>query len=311
MTTPDPSTSPVPAVLRDRLPRSLTELFETQRHFLNPQEVAGILARFRPLPSDILISTFPKCGTTWMQQIVHGLRTRGSMDFEEISMVVPWIETSGITDIDVNAPQVATPRAFKTHLSWHEVPKGARHIYVMRDPKDALVSFYHFMNGSMFEANAISIEEFTAAMFLQPGPSGTYWSHIKSWWEQRHRKEVHIFLFEEMKRDLPRTVRRVAEVMGIETDMELLAKVTAQSSFSFMRHHQDKFDEHVQMRRIEERLGLKTGGRASKVRAGRVGDHSQELPASVVQALEERWHKEIGEPLGIASYDELRALLAG
>ncbi len=36
--------------------------------------------------------TSPKCGTTWVQQIVHQLRSRGSMDFEEISIPVPWIE---------------------------------------------------------------------------------------------------------------------------------------------------------------------------------------------------------------------------
>jgi len=35
--------------------------------------------------------TPPKCGTTWMQQIVHGLRTRGSMDFNEITRVVPFL----------------------------------------------------------------------------------------------------------------------------------------------------------------------------------------------------------------------------
>lgn len=46
----------------------------------------------RPRAGDILIVTSPKCGTTWVQQIVHQLRSRGSMDFEEISVVVPWIE---------------------------------------------------------------------------------------------------------------------------------------------------------------------------------------------------------------------------
>ena len=46
----------------------------------------------RPAAGDVLIVTSPKCGTTWVQQIVHQLRSRGSMDFEEISMVVPWIE---------------------------------------------------------------------------------------------------------------------------------------------------------------------------------------------------------------------------
>jgi len=81
---------------------------------------------FRPRPDDVLISTYPKCGTTWMQQIVHALRTRGSMDFAEITAVVPWIEMADAMSIDLSAAQAAAPRAFKTHLPWGEVPDGGR-----------------------------------------------------------------------------------------------------------------------------------------------------------------------------------------
>ncbi|MEO1935709.1 MAG: sulfotransferase domain-containing protein [Myxococcales bacterium] len=42
-------------------------------------------------PSDIFLATYPKCGTTLIQQIVHGLRTVGDMDFRDISGVVPWL----------------------------------------------------------------------------------------------------------------------------------------------------------------------------------------------------------------------------
>lgn len=38
-------------------------------------------------PSDVIIATPPKCGTTWMQQIVHGLRSGGSMDFDEVRQI--------------------------------------------------------------------------------------------------------------------------------------------------------------------------------------------------------------------------------
>lgn len=51
--------------------------------------VANGLA-FKPNATDVYIVTYPKCGTTWTQQIAHGLRSRGSMDFEEICEVVPW-----------------------------------------------------------------------------------------------------------------------------------------------------------------------------------------------------------------------------
>src|SRR5206468_6224675 len=80
---------------------------------------------FRPRPMDVLIATYPKCGTTGLQQIVHGLRTRGSMDFEEITAVVPWIELGFGLGSGLDVPPVRQARAFKTHLPWTEVLTGS------------------------------------------------------------------------------------------------------------------------------------------------------------------------------------------
>ncbi|MBN34283.1 MAG: hypothetical protein CMM46_05805 [Rhodospirillaceae bacterium] len=80
-----------------------------------------------------------------MQQIVHGLRTRGPVDFGEITEVVPWIEVAHALDMDPEAEQVANPRAFKVHLSWDEVPKGGRYIVIARDPEAVAVWLFRFM----------------------------------------------------------------------------------------------------------------------------------------------------------------------
>jgi len=49
--------------------------------------------QFSPKKDDIFIVTYPKCGTTWLQQICHVLRTGGEeayQNFDEITCVVPW-----------------------------------------------------------------------------------------------------------------------------------------------------------------------------------------------------------------------------
>src|SRR5690349_628856 len=90
---------------------------------------------FKPRPSDILISPYSKSGTTWLQHIAHGLRTRGNLDFEEITAVTPWIELAHDIGWELEGPQVAEPRIYKSHLTWYDIPKGARYICSIRDPQ--------------------------------------------------------------------------------------------------------------------------------------------------------------------------------
>ena len=137
-------------------PTTIEEVHERMKDFATPEGWQRGLA-YKPDPTDVFIVTPPKCGTTWMQQIVHGLRTRGSMDFDEICRVVPWINMAHDVGIDLYAPQVAHPRAFKTHSTLDEAPKGGKYIIVVRDPCDALLSDYHFFEGMFFEKRAQSL----------------------------------------------------------------------------------------------------------------------------------------------------------
>ncbi|WP_428264173.1 sulfotransferase domain-containing protein [Haliangium sp.] len=259
-------------------------------------------------PSDVLIATYPKCGTTWVQQIVHGLRTGGSMDFEEISMVVPWIETAPLLNIDLDAPQVATPRAFKTHLPWHLLPKGGRNIFVTREPGDVIVSFYHFMKGVTFDGDAIDLETFVFELVLAEIPTGRWWEHLRAWWPVRGRDDVLMLCYEDMKDDLRTAVARIAAFCGIDADDALIDLATRQAEYDFMRAHGTQFDDHPTIAAFTKLQGLPPA-RTTKVRTGRVGDRTRELSPRVVTMLEERWRREIAEPLGLASYEDVRATL--
>ena len=107
------------------------------------------------------------------------------MDFDDISRVIPWIKTAHDLGLDLEEPQGASPRAYKSHLGWQEVPKGGRYIVVFRDPKDILVSLYRFLEGWLFEPGSISIASWARQQFIgnrDPGRPG-YWGHLSSWWE--------------------------------------------------------------------------------------------------------------------------------
>lgn len=259
---------------------------------------------FVPDPSDIFVTPYAKCGTTWMQQIVHGLRTGGSMAFAEITEVVPWLELAGDMGWDLNAPQVARPRAFKSHLGWDDIPKGARYIVVLRDPRDAMLSLYRFLEGWHFEAGSISISEFSEYYLNRPD-SHNYWTHAASWWRQRDRSEVLLVSFEGMKRDLPGVVNRVADFMGMPADSAVRALATQQADFAFMKQNGHKFDDHLLRVSRDAACGLPPGGIATKVASGKVGGGTPSISAPIRAQFDARWHDTMMAEFALASYAEM------
>ncbi|MGH7022743.1 MAG: sulfotransferase domain-containing protein [Caulobacteraceae bacterium] len=291
-----------------RRARSMAELAELQGRFMTPPEIGASIASFRPRASDIIISPYGKCGTTWLQQSFHCLRTGGDQDFDDISCVVPWIETAGILGLDLSAEQRAEPRGFKSHLAWPVVPKGARYVVSLRDPKDALVSMYRFMEGWFLEPGAVAIGEF-AVSWLERGQGRDYWSHLISWWEQRDNPDVLLVSYEQMSADPEAAVRRLAAFCGIALSERLLTQTLDMTSLAFMLAHKHRFDDALMRRASEARCGLPPGSDSAKVRAGRVGGHRRELPAEIGQALDAKWTEVVTPALGFADYAALDAAL--
>ncbi|RIK36562.1 MAG: sulfotransferase [Chloroflexi bacterium] len=296
-------------------PASLSEYNERRRQVQAPiiAESTRRGLAYQPQPSDLFISPFGKCGTTWLQQIVHGLRTRGDMDFDDISRVIPWLEMAHRVGLDLYALQRGGFQAFKSHLSWLKIPKGGRYIVSFRDPKDALVSSYHFLSGWHWQAGAISITEYARHVYWAAhgdGWDGSYWVHLVSWWDQRHNPNVFLLCYEGMKADLPTTVQTIADFLGIELDQPLRGLVVNQSSLDFMLAHKPKFSDPLQQTAAAKEGLWPPGETTSKVRNGQVGAHLAELPAEISAEMDAIWRETVEARTGLSSYQALRAALA-
>jgi hypothetical protein len=287
--------------------RSLAELAALNARLMSPEELEGSIRDYRPRPTDVVISPAGKCGTTWLQQAFHTLRTRGDMDFDDISRVVPWIETSRALGLDIDATQRAEPRGFKSHLTYERLPKGARYVVSLRDPKDALVSMYRFMEGWFLEPGAVSLAEFAKNTLTPRADGGGYWNHLISWWNQRDNPDVLLLSYEHMTADPRANLRRLAAFCGIAPDEDLLALTLEHSSLAFMLAHKDRFDDAMMKQLSEVRCGLPPGSDSAKVRKGGVGGHACEMPADVGAAMDKIWATVVAPQLGCENYAALEA----
>jgi hypothetical protein len=281
-------------------PRSLEKMRDRQKHMMTEDEFkAGLKLELRP--TDVVIAPFAKSGTTWTQQIVHTLRTRGDMDFDDISRVIPWIETSAAIGIDLNAEQRAEPRAFKSHLGWDLVPRGGRYINVVRDPADVLVSLYKFNEGWYWEPGTVDLTEYAMTGFLK---QRAYYRHLKSWWPRRDDPDVLFLCYERMLAEPRTTIIRIAEFIGVPLDDELLDLTERHASLEFMLEHKDRFDDYLMRKLASERMHLPLESDGAKVREGRAGSGAM-LSAEVREKLDELWAEEITAELGFRDYPAL------
>ena len=261
----------------------------------------GLALKLRP--TDVVITPYGKSGTTWTQQIVHALRTRGDMDFDDISRVIPWIEVSAGLDLDLNAEQKASPRAFKSHLSWDQIPRGGRYINVVRDPGDAAVSLLRFQEGWFLEPGAVPTDEFVEEAFLS---HRRYYKHLQSWWPHRNDDNVLFLAYEKMLKDSTDTICRIAEFIGIELDDELLAITEKHASLAFMLKYKDRFDDAILRKLSEDKGGIPLGSDSAKVREGTAGGRA-ELSDATLARLDQVWREEITSSLGFETYSDLIA----
>ena len=267
---------------------------------------------FTPRDSDLFIVTTPKAGTTWLQQMVHQLRTGGDMDFTEINEVIPFLEVAHDLHQDLHAEQKAFPRCYKTHCWYDHCPKGGKYIVCLREPCAVAYSFFSFFNGWYFQPGEVSLEEFIREFWLTRGvpqskmQNASYFHHLASWWPHRNDPNVLLLFFEDLKEDLECAVRTVADFMGI-TDEGHIQVALERSTFSFMKQNVDKFDENVMKKLLNKACGLpKDAGMASsKVRVGSSAEGRKVLPKDIQREIQEKWETVVAPVTGCATYQEL------
>jgi hypothetical protein len=223
-------------------------------------------------PDDVFIVTYPKSGTTWLQMIVYQLTTDGAMDFAHIDQVSPHLEETMIPRCRKISDLPATPRVMKSHLSYHEIPKGpGRYIYGIRNGLDVAVSYHYHVRKYLPGPGDAPASEFFSRFMAGRVPYGSWFEHVAGWLRNEDRLNVLVVTYEELSGDLEAGVKRIADFCGITIDPAAMPRILERCSFAFMREHDARFS--ITERSIRKQAGPGT----AFIRQGQVGGWRQEL----------------------------------
>ncbi|XP_038855163.1 sulfotransferase 2B1-like [Salvelinus namaycush] len=222
------------------------DVTETFHHISFPghihtQDSLNYALHFQFQDRDTVIATYPKSGTTWMQEIVTLVKNRGD---PQLSKTVPnwarapWLEQHYSAKL-LEATQ--GHRIITTHLPYNLLASAlqgskAKVIYVARNPKDVAVSYYHFHKMAKFLPEPNSFDEFLDS-FLEGSVSyGSWFDHVKGWTSQAGVLANVLYIsYEEMWLDLQGSMERISSFLQCPLVGEELTNSMRHCSFSSMR----------------------------------------------------------------------------
>jgi aryl sulfotransferase len=236
-------------------------------------------SHYRPRAGDIVIATYPKCGTTWMQRIV-GLLVFQSPEPVPVMEISPWIDRRFPEPVESVMARIEAQehrRFLKSHLPADGLPihGEVRYIHVARDGRDACLSYHHHAIGVTskmlegFDQAGLADETIRAPFPRIPEdpadhfrrwltcsavagdedglPAMSFFNTERTWWERRHRANVLLVHFNDLKRDLEGEMRRIADFLGISVAPGLWPALVEAAAFEAMRR-----DGAILMGRVAE-----------------------------------------------------------
>lgn len=224
-------------------------------------------------PDDIVISTPPKCGTTWTQMICALLIFQTPTFDRPLDLMSPWLDmlTRDIESVRADLDAQAHRRFIKSHTPYDALPHhpGVTYIAVARDPRDVFRSWdNHHANmnlAAMITARekAVGLDDVMEQLAQGPPVRGRneidrFWEwvdddtpitevinlhytihHLQTFWDARHEPNVVLFHYNELQADLEGQMRRLAGRLQIDVEEDRWPELVEAARFENMRAHAD------------------------------------------------------------------------
>jgi hypothetical protein len=196
------------------------------------RDIAGRTLAVRA--DDTFLVSYPRSGNTWTRFLVANLlRPQEAASFATIERVVPDAEAQSSRYMR----GIASPRMIKSHSYFD--PRYPRVIYIVRDPRDVVLSYYDFSRKYRQIEDSYPLERYIGDFVtghLISADWGTWGENVASWVFARAARPGFLLLrYEDMQAHPERELTRIAKFLGIDASPELLRTTLERSSADRMR----------------------------------------------------------------------------
>jgi aryl sulfotransferase len=246
------------------------------REVRTPATNSGRWHGFEPRDSDIIIATYSKCGTTWMQRIVD-LLVFQSPEIRPFGDISPWLDSTIFNAIEDDLATLAAQnhrRFIKSHLPFDALPlwDTVKYIHVGRDARDASLSWHNHIVGASSELRR-RVAEQAMQLAAEGRPSSrrmsppledpreyllqwldgleaappdtadmsepTFFGFESAFWRERKSPNLLLVHYDDMQKNVAAEMRRISDFLEIDTPEMLMPDLVEAASFAFMKNHGD------------------------------------------------------------------------
>lgn len=228
---------------------------------------------------DTFLVCYPKSGSNWVRFLIANLlRPQEPVTLLSAEEVIPFVDAAPKRHFD----RMPRPRLIKSHYPFHHLYKKV--IYVVRDPRDVVVSQYFYHLKRRYIDDGYSMDRFAARFVAGEVCSyGSWGEHVASWLGARSGDPNFLLIrYEDLLKQTIVELSRIAGLLRIKTSAEQLSAAVELSSADRMR----------KLEKVEGAMWNPTRGTRqdiSFIRAAREGQWDTVLRDSSIVKIEEAW----------------------
>lgn len=190
----------------------------------------------------VWLASYPRSGNTWLRFLLQAYVNAGEIDGMRLSAEIPDIH-NGIAAIN---PDASDPLLVKTHFMWSPqhpfADKTRGFIYILRHPKDVLLSFLNYRKLSgMIPVDSPEEDRRYAMLFCRAlgdfgwtQQFGSWPRHIASWL-MKPTHPVAVVRYENLLAAPDQELKPVLRLLGIPIDDGRLLRAIETCRFSKLR----------------------------------------------------------------------------